>query len=103
MHHLAASANGKVAVSAGFGGEVKVWGLDAKSEKWVERGKVRESDKAGELWAVAISADGKMLAASSYDGKIRLWDLSVADSDEWKQTKEFETKGSFGMCVGMVS
>lgn len=103
MHHLAASTNGKVAVSAGFGGEVKVWGLDPKSDKWVEKGKVKESDKAGELWAVAISADGKLLAASSYDGKIRLWDLSEPGEDGWKQTKEFETKGSFGMCLGMVS
>jgi hypothetical protein len=39
-HHVAVSANGKTAASAGFGGEVKVWSIDDESTQWALKGSV---------------------------------------------------------------
>jgi WD40 repeat protein len=102
VHHLAAAVNGKIAASAGFGGEVKIWEHDERNQKWVEKGRIAESDKTGELWAIALSNDGRYLAASAYDGRVRLWDLQDKTDDTWALAREYETKGSFGMCVAMV-
>ena len=93
-----------MAVSAGFGGEVKVWIWDAKSEKYVAAGTIVQDGKAGEVWAVAVSQDGRYLAASAYDGRVRLWDLqSRKDDGGYEMMREYETKGSFGMSVAIVS
>lgn len=35
------------------------------------------------------------MAATTYDGRINVWDLV----DERKKIREYETKGSFGMCI----
>ena len=53
--------------------------------------------KAGEIWAVAVSDDGQFLASTTYDGRINVWDLI----DSRKKIREFETKGSFGMCIAL--
>jgi len=37
------------------------------------------------------------LASTTYDGRINVWDL-VADR---RKIREYETKGSFGMCIDM--
>jgi superkiller protein 8 len=104
-HHLAVAPNGRIAASAGFGGEVKVWRLseDHSAEgEWKEAGKVADGDKAGEMWALAITQDGKYLAASAYDGRVCVWDLQGGSGDNWTRIREYETKGSFGMCVAVV-
>ena len=37
---MCASADGKTAASAGFGGEVKVWGLDDETGAWRPKGAI---------------------------------------------------------------
>jgi len=95
-HHVAVSVNGARAVSAGFGGDVKIW----KSEDgtWNEQGNIAHEDKAGEVWAVALSADGRYVAATTYDGRVNVWDVE----DEAKKITGWETKGSFGMSIDLV-
>ncbi|KAI4721667.1 WD40 repeat-like protein [Aureobasidium sp. EXF-10727] len=39
-HHIAVSANGKTAASAGFGGEVKVWSINDDSSQWTLKGSI---------------------------------------------------------------
>ena len=118
VHHLTTSRNGKVAASAGFGGEVKIW--TEEDGKWSQSREIvgagflfprlygQESvvlmlgvdrNKTGEVWAVALSEDGQYLAATSSDGRINVWD-NLADG---AKIREFETKGSFGMSIDMVS
>ncbi|POS84014.1 WD40 repeat-like protein [Erysiphe pulchra] len=103
-HHIATSRDGKHAVSAGFGGEVKVWKLVNIEEKegntgeeWLEEGCITSENKAGEIWAIALSEDGQYLASTSYDGRINVWDLVA----ERTKIREFETNGSFGMCLDL--
>ncbi|KAI9815038.1 MAG: superkiller [Pycnora praestabilis] len=121
-HHVVTSRNGKNAASVGFGGEVKVWSMDndGPSGKWVLEGKIigarlfdtlleeevvrpllttylKDSNKAGELWAISLSTDGQYLASTTYDGWINVWD-TVADR---QKIREYETKGSFGMCIDL--
>ena len=57
-----------------------------------------ESKKAGELWAIALSHDGQYLASTTFDGRINVWDTTLALS----KIREYETKGSFGMCIDLV-
>ena len=57
-----------------------------------------DSNKPGEIWAIALSADGQYLAATSSDGRINVWD-NLADG---AKIREFETKGSFGMSIDIV-
>lgn len=102
VHHLITSKDGNKAVSAGFGGEAKVW----KSEEgiWKLESEINVKDgakkaKAGEIWAVALSVDGQYLAATTYDGRVNVWDLTNVN----EKFREYETKGSFGMCVDLVS
>lgn len=57
------------------------------------------NNKAGEVWAIALSENGQYLASTSFDGRINVWD-TVADR---VKIREFETKGSFGMAIDLVS
>jgi superkiller protein 8 len=110
-HHICVSNDGRWAASAGFGGECKIWKNtstvvpgEAPTEElgnaqWEEAGKIEQGKKAGELWAIALSAEGRYLAASAYDGRISVWDL-LGEGKE--KIREFETKGSFGLCVALV-
>ncbi|CAD0089465.1 unnamed protein product [Aureobasidium mustum] len=102
-HHIAVSANGKTAASAGFGGELKVWSIDDESSQWALKGSITAQAKnAGELWAVALSEDGQFLAATTFDGRINVWDLNtLSTSDGATKLREYETKGSFGMSVAL--
>ena len=104
VHHIITSKDGNRAVSAGFGGEAKVWKYE--EGMWKQESEINGKDavkslkgKAGELWAIALSADGQYLAGTTYDGRVNVWDLAKAN----EKVREFETKGSFGMCVDLVS
>ncbi|KAI4212547.1 MAG: hypothetical protein LQ351_004799 [Letrouitia transgressa] len=96
-HHLAASENGEVIASAGFSGEVLLWKHD--NDRWTEMGKILDGNKTGEIWAIALSSDGRYLAATSVDGRINVWD-NLGDRTK---IREYETKGSFGMSIDLVS
>ena len=56
-------------------------------------------DHGTEMWALALSADGNYLASTSIDGRISVWDLRA---EGLPKIREYETKGSFGMCVDLV-
>jgi superkiller protein 8 len=96
-HHIVTSRNGRKAASVGFGGEVKIWAISPETSEWAEEGKITDGNKAGEIWAIALSEDGQFLASTSYDGRINVWDLLANRS----KIREYETKGSFGMCIDM--
>lgn len=62
-------------------------------------------DKAGEHWALALSSEGNFLAATTQDGRVNVYDTTKINEDV-KATQtlaQFETKGSFGTCVDIVS
>ncbi|KAL8939426.1 MAG: hypothetical protein Q9211_002751 [Gyalolechia sp. 1 TL-2023] len=65
----------------------------------VSVGEIVDGNKAGEVWAIALSADGQYLAATSIDGRINVWDIVGGNT----KIREFETKGSFGMAIDLVS
>lgn len=75
---------------------MKIWNI-SESGEWVEEGKIEDGNKAGEIWAVALSENGQFLASTTYDGRINVWDLVAGR----KKIREYETKGSFGMCIDM--
>lgn len=61
-----------------------------------------DSNKAGDVWAIVLSEDGQFLASTTYDGRINVWDLGVeSEKGMGKKIREYETKGSFGICVDM--
>jgi superkiller protein 8 len=59
-----------------------------------------DQNKPGEIWAIAISADGQYLAGSSINGKVNVWSLNKGEG--MPKIREYETKGSFGLCVDLV-
>ncbi|KAF2771308.1 WD40 repeat-like protein [Teratosphaeria nubilosa] len=102
-HHICTSLDGKVAASAGFAGELKVWTNRDEEGRWSEKGTIQpETKKAGEHWAVALSEDGQYLAATTHDGRINVY-LTANITEDGKADKitAFETKGSFGMSVDL--
>jgi superkiller protein 8 len=96
-HHIVTSRNGRIAASAGFGGEVKIWGISEDTLEWHEEGQIVDSIKPGEIWALALNEDGRYLASTTVAGRVNVWDLA----NERKRISQFETKGSFGMCIDM--
>ena len=58
-----------------------------------------DGNKAGEIWAIALSEDGQYVASTTYDGRINVWDILAGR----QKIREYETKGSFGMSIDLVS
>lgn len=82
----------------GFGGELKIWTVSpAPDSHWSETLSLKDGNKAGEIWAIALSEDGQFLASTTYDGRINVWDIAA----NGKKIREYETKGSFGMSIDM--
>jgi len=100
IHHLVTAKEDKArrAASAGFEGKVKIWTQTEEGE-WAEDGEITDQNKPGEVWAIALSADGLYLASSSINGKINVWSLDKAQ--DMPRIREYETKGSFGLCVDL--
>ncbi|KAG5983041.1 hypothetical protein E4U55_000937 [Claviceps digitariae] len=102
-HHICTSRNGKVAASAGFGGEVKLWTLNPDTGEWSSSGEITgPTVKPGEVWALALSEDGSYLASTTNDGRINVWDIT---GESKTKIQEYETgsagSGSFGMSVDL--
>lgn len=101
-HHVCASKDGKVAASAGFGGEVKLWVSDGDGEAaWVEKGSILEPAKAGEQWALALNENGQYLACTTHDGRINVYDTATISDSTASKIARFETKGVFALCVDL--
>ncbi|KAL0940361.1 meiotic recombination protein ski8 [Colletotrichum truncatum] len=102
-HHICTSRDGRVAASAGFAGELKVWVIDKDTNEWKLHSEVKDKNsKAGETWAIALSEDGKFLAGTTYDGRVNVWDVGEEGTPK---IREYETgspgSGSFGMSVDL--
>lgn len=108
-HHICASIDGKVAASAGFGGEVKVWEYDVEDDSgghWTLRGELpADSKKAGEQWAVDLSEDGRYLAITTHEGKVNVHDTTTFEPSDPKakpaQIASYTTKPSFAHAVAL--
>ncbi len=103
-HHIAASADGRIAASAGFGGEVKVWECEEDGQ-WGLKGEVKvEGKKAGEHWALALNESGQYLASTTHDGRVNVYDtttISPVAAAPTSKVAQFETKGSFGLSLDL--
>jgi WD40 repeat protein len=69
VHELTFSKDGKLLVSAGGDGTVRIWNGENGSS-------VRTLTVGATTYAVAISPDGKQIASGSFDGQVRLWDVA---------------------------
>lgn len=115
-HHIVTDAKGTRAVSAGFGGDIKVWACqdgswsaDAVASCMCSYRRPQRLPSANpkpiahlkdvHVWAVALSEDGRYLAGVSQDGHVGVWDLTASGT----QIRDHETKGSFGTCIDLVS
>ena len=86
---------------------MKVWRLNEENGQWELRGEIKEGNKAGEVWAVALDTEGEFLASTTVDGRVNVWDIrslgksqgESMDAGKEKKFREYETKGSFGLCV----
>ncbi|KAJ4292377.1 Ski complex subunit Rec14 [Kalmusia sp. IMI 367209] len=97
IHHLVTAKEAPRAASAGFEGRIKIW-TQSEDGLWKADGEITDQVKVGDVWAIALSADGKYLASSSINGKINVWSL---DEEGKPKIRDYETKGSFGMCVDL--
>ena len=70
VNGVAVSADGRMAVSGGSDGTVRVWDLAGTAAPRVLTG------HAGPVNAVAVSADGRTAVSGSADGTVRVWDLA---------------------------
>ncbi|KAF2720774.1 WD40 repeat-like protein [Polychaeton citri CBS 116435] len=102
-HHVATSLDGKTAATSGFGGEVKLWSLDAESGVWTAKGElVPEDRKNTDTWALALTESGQYMACTSHDGRIRVYDVSsIAPTNDAPTAliTTYETKGSFALAI----
>lgn len=60
----------------------------------------KEADPNDLTWAAALSRDGSLCATSLQNGKLQVWDIRA---DPATRIREYETKGSFAMCIDIVS
>ncbi|KAB5582339.1 WD40-repeat-containing domain protein [Coniochaeta sp. 2T2.1] len=102
IHHICTSRGGagNVAVSAGFGGELKVWTCKDTGD-WVLYHEFAP-DKTSHAWAVALSADENFLAATTEDGRVVVWDLTAKSKVQTYETGSTSTGGGpFGLAVDL--
>lgn len=52
-----------------------------------------------EVWAITLSTEGQYLAGTTHDGRIKVWDLYSGA----EMIRDYETKGSYGLCIDIVS
>ncbi len=101
-HHVctAKGGSGRLAASAGFGGEVKIWRLTEAGD-WTEEWTLRPSDPNGsDVWALAMSADEQHLACTTHDGRICIWDLVARQRTQVHETGG-GSAGSFALSVDL--
>lgn len=80
---------------------MKIWKINPESAEWRLAGEIKDGNKTGEVWAIALDADGGFVASTTVNGRINVWDIRNMEEDgtAGKKMREYETKGSFGLCV----
>ncbi|KAK1064358.1 Ski complex subunit Rec14 [Friedmanniomyces endolithicus] len=97
-HQICTSLDGRLAASAGFNGELRIW---KRSEygHWSSAGEVvPEEQKAGEHWALAPSENEQYLACTINDGRTNIYDTrTIFAGGAAPKFAQFESQDSFGM------
>jgi len=104
-HHICTSADSKVAASAAFDGEIKIWHMGETSGQWVLHTTIEnDAAKGVSMWAIALNAAGQYLVATTTDGKVAVWDVVTKDTPP-KMIRYYETgsagNGTLGMAVDL--
>ena len=113
-HHIATSPSGpgRIAASAGFGGEVKIWKLTEAGD-WVLQWTLPPASTLGgtgngnrgkggdDAWALALSADEQYLAVTTHDGRVVVWDLVAQEKAQMYEPVAGGGAGSFGLAVDL--
>ncbi len=71
VYAVAFSPDGRLVVSAGADGSLRLW--NAKTGKELKR----LDGHSGRVWAVAFAPDGRRVASGGFDKTIRLWDTTT--------------------------
>jgi WD40 repeat protein len=87
---VALSAEGRLVVSGGFDGTVRVW--DPASGQLPT---VLDAQRGG-VWSVALRQDGAWVASSGYDGTVQVWDIA---SGRLVQTLKGHRGGIWGVAL----
>jgi RNA polymerase sigma factor (sigma-70 family) len=84
VNAIALSPDGKILVSGGDDGRVKLWDVNTGRTKallcrFLDLGKHADQRQAhaGRVWSVAFSPDGKTLASGADDRVVRLWEVGT--------------------------
>ncbi|PHH53444.1 Meiotic recombination protein rec14 [Ceratocystis fimbriata CBS 114723] len=124
-HHICASRDGRVAASASFSGDLKVWSSDPTTGEWKlltalqtsknESGGLGDESSVSDanpsqsaadgrssrngVWAVALSETGERMAATTVDNRALVW---VARNGAMMLEHTFDGfNESFGTCVAI--
>ncbi|KAK3314511.1 WD40-repeat-containing domain protein [Apodospora peruviana] len=108
-HHVCTARGGLgvVAVSVGFGGEIKIWRKggedDTAAKEWALSYEIPPTKSSGgDVWAVALSADESYLACTTSDGRSHVWDLVARERIQTYETGgNGGNGGSFAMAVDL--
>src|SRR5262249_45345543 len=68
---VAISADGRLIVSGGADGTVRIWDAVAGQQIKLLRG------HTGTVWSVALSADGRLIVSGGFDGTVKIWDAQA--------------------------
>jgi WD40 repeat protein len=80
---LAFSGDGRLLITGGLGGVIRVREVATGQERCRFRGHL-----AGAVGALAVSADGRLLASGGYDSQVLVWDLTGRAPDgRWRPAR----------------
>ncbi|KAK1092807.1 Ski complex subunit Rec14 [Friedmanniomyces endolithicus] len=101
---ICTSLDGRLAASAGFNGELRIW---KRSEygHWSSAGReVPEEKKAGEHWALALSENRQYLACTINDGRTNIYDTrTIFAGGAAHKFAQFKTQGSLDTSVDIFA
>jgi DNA-binding SARP family transcriptional activator/WD40 repeat protein len=76
VHDIVAAPDGSWVATAGGGGAVTLWDVDAATARWIATESF--AGHAGDILEAEITADGRLLATRGEDSRMVLWDVTRA-------------------------